>query len=222
MTIRTALRKFDWKGWLGWMAVTMAGVQLVVLIVCFYFAANLNDHWWGDLAMVSVAGISLGVCQWIWLRRRLDRAWWWIVLTLLGWYLAAPLVKVLGADDSTGALSRLVPLIAFLALPLAFSLPQWLLIRRQFQKAAWCWVVARPLAWLMGLGLIVLGDWLDIVPVSAFFWSAPPRHLSDVVVLSIGAAAFGFGFAFVTGAAFTLIEANHSGVSSRGHLHMRR
>src|SRR5215469_16680084 len=120
--IRTGLRKVDWKGWLGWMAATMAGAQLVGLIIFFYFADNWNDHWWGDLAMVSVAGISFGVCQWIWLHRRLVKAWWWIASTLLGWYLAAPLVKALGADDSnvTGAVSQLVTLIELLAIPLAF------------------------------------------------------------------------------------------------------
>ena len=217
MGIRTGLRKFDWKGWLGWMAATMAGAQLVGLIIFFYFAADRNDHWWGDLAMVSVVGISLGVCQWIWLRRRLVKAWWWIVSTLLGWYLAAPLVKMLGADDSnaTGALSQLVALIELLAIPLAFSLPQWFLIRRQFKKAAWWWVVARPLAWVTGLGRIVLGDWLNIVPVGAFAWF-PPHDLSDLVLLSMGAATFGFGFATVTGVAFTRIQANHSVVSSYG------
>lgn len=209
MRTRTALRKFDWKGWLGWTAATMAGAQLVGLMIFFYFAGNLNDHWWGDLAMVSVAGTSLGVCQWIWLRRRLVKAWWWIVSTLLGWYLAAPLVKALGADDSNaaGTLSQLVALLEILAIPLAFSLPQWFLIRHQFKKAAWWWVVARPLAWVAGLGLIVLGDSLNIVPVGAFFWS-PPHDLSDFVVLSIGAATFGFGFASVTGAAFTWIQAS--------------
>jgi len=215
MRTRTASRKFDWKSWLGWMAATMAGAQLVGLMIFFYFADNLNDHWWGDLAMVSVGGVSFGVCQWIWLRRRLVKAWWWIASTLLGWYLAASLVKALGADDSnaTGAVSQLVTLIEVLAIPLAFSLPQWFLIRRQFKKAAWWWVVARPLAWVAGLGLIVLGDSFDIVPVGAFFWS-PPHDLSDLAVVSIGAAIFGLGFATVTGAAFTWIQANHSVVSS--------
>src|SRR5215469_6862056 len=122
MRMRTALRKFDWKGWLGWMTATMAGAQLVGLIIFFYFAYHWNDHWWGDLAMVSVAGISFGVCQWIWLRHRLVNAWWWIASTLLGWYLAAPLIKALGADNSnvTGAVSQLVTLIELLAIPLAF------------------------------------------------------------------------------------------------------
>jgi hypothetical protein len=60
MRIRTALQEFDWKGWRGWMTTTMAGIQLVVVIFFFsFFATDLTNHWWGDLAIVSVDGISL-------------------------------------------------------------------------------------------------------------------------------------------------------------------
>src|SRR5215469_484041 len=56
MRIGTVLRKFDWKGWLGWMAATMAGVQLVAVMIFLYFAVDLDNHWWGDPATVTVAG----------------------------------------------------------------------------------------------------------------------------------------------------------------------
>src|SRR5262245_57521294 len=117
MKIRVALQEFDWKGWLGWMVATMVGVQLVALTIFFSLAADLHDHWWGVLGTASVAGISLGVCQWIWLRRRLRKAWRWIVSTLLGWYLAALLVTVLDTDrmNATGALPRLLDVIRSLA-----------------------------------------------------------------------------------------------------------
>ena len=119
-------------------------------------------------------------------------------------------------DDSnaTGALSWLLVLLKLLAIPLAFSLPQWLLIRRQFQKAAWWWIVARPLAWLTGFGLITLSDRLD--PVSDLFWIMP-YDVSSFVGLSIIAATFGFGFAAVTGAVFTSIQANQTVVRNHGN-----
>lgn len=217
MRIRTALQELDWKGWFGWMTATMAGVQLVAIIIFFYCAAGLDDHWWGDLGMASVAGSSLGVCQWIWLRRRLVKAWWWIVSTFLGWSLAMLLVKVLDVEHSnaTGALSQLVGLIELLAISLAVSLPQWFLMRRQFQKGAWWWIVARPLAWLAGVSLIVLGLWLNILPVSDSVLFAT-FNLSEFVTLSIIAAAFGFGFAAVTGVAFTWIQTNNIIISSQG------
>jgi len=217
MRIRTAFQELDWKGWLGWMTATMAGVQLVVIIVFVCWAGGLDDYWWGNLGMASMGGISLGVCQWIWLRRRLVNAWWWIVSTFLGWDLAMLLVKVLDVENlnATGALSQLARMIELLAIPVAVSLPQWLLIRRQFQKAAWWWIVARPLSWIAGVGLIVLGVWLNILPVSGLF-SSMTYDLSAFLALSIVAASFGFGFATVTGFAFTWILTNQAFVPSRG------
>ena len=55
-----------------------------------------------------LAGISLGVCQWAWLRRRLSKGWWWIVSTLLDCYLAPLFVTVLDVDhlNTTGVLSQ--------------------------------------------------------------------------------------------------------------------
>lgn len=214
MKIRTALREFDWKGWIGWVAATLVGVELVALSIFLSFANGLDKYWWGYLATASAAGISLGVCQWIWLRRRMVNAWWWIVSTLSGWYLAALLIKVLDADDASasGTLSQLVGVIATLALPLALSLPQWFLIRRQFQKRAWWWIVARPLAWLTGLGLITLCDHLHILPPGDLFSDG----VTTFAWISGMVAIFGFGFASVTGAAFSCIQTNPTIVRSHG------
>ena len=79
MRIRNALRMFDWKGWLGWVAATMVGLQLVVITIFFAFGNSLDRYWWTELATASVAGISLGLCQWIWLRRRLAGGGWRVV-----------------------------------------------------------------------------------------------------------------------------------------------
>jgi hypothetical protein len=202
MRIRTALREFDWKGWLGWMTATMVGVQLVVLILFFAGEVKLVDHWWGALTTMSVAGISLGVCQWVWLRRRFVHGGWWILSTLSGWCLAWLLLFLWDDSNATGVLSGLMVALRLLAIPAAFGLPQWFFMRRQFQECAWWWIVARPIAWLAGLGLIVLAEWLNILDVDIFELT----YLS----VSIAAAIFGFGFAAVTGAAFVWIQMKHA------------
>jgi hypothetical protein len=197
MRIRDRLRKFDWKGWLGWMASTMVGLQIVVITIFFaFFENNFDRYWWGELGTVSVAGISLGVCQWAWLRRRLSSGGWWILSTLLGWDLAWLLGKL---PDSTGVLSQLVQLFRLLTIPLAFSLPQWFFIRRVFRKATWWWVVARPFAWLAGYGLVAL-----VMRLNTTFFDL------DLVSLCILVAVFGVGFAAVTGAAFIWIQMNQA------------
>ena len=210
MRIRTALQAFDWKGWLGWMAATMVGVQLVMLIL-FLSDPELEHHWWGQLTIASWAGISLGSCQWIWLRRRLAKGRLWILSTLLGWYLVWLVEKVFDFDDSnpTGALSWLIFAIKLLAIPLAFSLPQWLFIRRQFQKAAWLWIVARPLAWIAGIGLLALAERPNILRLG--FFESPSlfgRYVPDPVAYGVVAAIFGLGYSAFTGAAFIWIQTN--------------
>jgi hypothetical protein len=209
MGIRTALREFDWKGWSGWMMATMVGVQLVASVL--FLAGKVNEETlWGDIIIVSLAGISLGVCQWVWLRRRLVSGGWWILSTLSGWYLAWILLILLGLSSASGSLSRLLSVIDLLAIPPAFGLPQWFLIRRQFQRATWWWIVARPLAWLTGVGLIALAEWLNILNLDIF-------ELTYLQV-SIAAAIFGFGFAAVTGAAFIWIQTNQTAVHNNGDL----
>lgn len=193
----------------------MAGMQLVVCTIFFSVGADLVDHWWGVLGTVSVAGILLGVCQWIWLRQRLGMAWQWIIATLLGWYLAVLLGacfgRVLDREDSNWAVWSVV-VIALLAIPVVFSLPQWFLIRRQFKRGGWWWTAARPLAWLTGGGLIALGYWLGILP-EFDFWSAG-FDVATLLVLSLSAAVFSFGFAAVTGTAFTWIQKNQTVILS--------
>ena len=192
MRIRTALRQFDWKSWLGWIAATMVGVQLGILILFVAGEVNLPETWWGSLITVSLAGISLGVCQWIWLRRRLVNRGWWVLSTLSGWYLGWILMILLGLSSGPGALSRLIAVVEPLAIPLAFSLPQWVFIRRQFQKAAWLWIVARPLAWIAGIGLMALAQQPNILRLD-FFGSSSVLGIDvpELVVYSIIAAIFG-------------------------------
>jgi hypothetical protein len=95
-------------------------------------------------------------------------------LDLVRLFLVLFLIKVFDLSSAAGALSWLLVLLKLLAIPSAFSLPQWLLMRRQFQKAGWWWIVARPLAWLTGFALITLSDRLD--PVSDLFGLCPMTY----------------------------------------------
>jgi len=119
----------------------------------------------------------------IWLRRRLVKGGWWIVSTLLGWYLVLFLVTMDALYHSKGA-GRwpLVDSVGPLAIPLLFSLPQSVFIRRQFRKAAWLWIVARPLAWIAGIGLFALASRSNIVRLDLFGQCAV--FGKDVLILS--------------------------------------
>ena len=216
MRIRNALRKFDWKGWLGWVIATMVGVQLAAFTIIFS-VFNLNDQRWSGIATATVAGGALGGCQWIWLRRRLDKGEWWIVSTLVGWYLVWFLgtMQDLYPSNGTGTLRSLVDSVGPLTLPLVFSLPQWVFIRRQFRKAAWLWIVARPVAWLTGFGLFFLASRPKILRLGLFEPAMVfGKYVPDPVAYSIAIAIFGFGYACVTGATFIWIQTKQVAVRS--------
>jgi hypothetical protein len=53
-------------------------------------AAGIHGSWAIDLAVV-VMGLSIGVGQWLLLRRRLPRAGWWIIANGVGWGLLSPI-----------------------------------------------------------------------------------------------------------------------------------
>jgi hypothetical protein len=82
----------------GWVAATLAGWLLGLLVLA---AANWL-HWTAafsslDTALV-VMGWSIGIVQWLLLRRRLPRAGWWVAANAAGWML----LTVFTAGNSIG------------------------------------------------------------------------------------------------------------------------
>jgi hypothetical protein len=72
----------------GWMPATTGGWLLGMILV----AACIRLHWMVlaqlDLTLILM-GLSIGLAQWLVLRRRLPGADWWPVASLLGWGLVA-------------------------------------------------------------------------------------------------------------------------------------
>jgi len=206
---------FDWKGWLGWVAATMVGAELVVFIIYFLFPHIVSDPLRGSLiqqlvwiGMIGMPGPTIATVQWIWLRRRVRKAAWWIVAAVTGWYVVLGLSALRGLppiERFTAKFETTTDIISFCLLGAAMSVPQWLLLRRRFFEAGY-WIAARPLGWLVGFGLILLARGLQVVQLDLlegtqlFGWSVP-----DLVGWSVVAELFGFGIGAVTGAAIVWI-----------------
>lgn len=83
-------------GW--WVAATVAGWVGLVLILGissalgFFWPADVANEFLINWAFV-VLGLSIGVGQWLLLRRRLPRAAWWIAANMGGWALLGLLVS---------------------------------------------------------------------------------------------------------------------------------
>ena len=73
-------------GW--WVLATLGGWVLGVLLILISGWLNFwtYESFDIDLAFI-VLGLSIGVGQWLLLRRRLSRAGWWIVASVAGWVL---------------------------------------------------------------------------------------------------------------------------------------
>jgi hypothetical protein len=203
---------FDWKAWTEWIALTIVGVALALIVFCVVLNNYLAKDLLGALVTIGVASTLYGAMQWIWLRRRMSKALWWIPATVLGWYMPVGLFFLLkvatGKVDLVYLDQKLgwpVRIFDFCLFSIALGLPQWLFLKRQHQSAGY-WIAARPLAWLAGLGLVALGETLHIVegfiqPDRVF-----GKYVGEIVGWSADGALFGFGFAAISGAALVWIQ----------------
>ena len=101
----------------------------------------------GGYLGVAVGGILIGVLQWLVLRRRLDRAYRW-VLTNLG-AVAVVGVVVFGVGVADADLGWIVGVSIF---GTVVGVLQWLVLRGQVPRAAW-WVLASTVGWVVGMPL---------------------------------------------------------------------
>jgi len=113
------------------------------------------------LASNAIAGISLGLGQWLVLRPYV-RNRWWIVATAIGWTIN--MMAIAGIDELrrsiwgnatiNGPELLLFSLSTAVLVPLAFvglGLAQWLILR-EFVQRVWLWIFLPSLAtWLTGL-----------------------------------------------------------------------
>jgi hypothetical protein len=107
------------------------------------------------LLLVPTFSLSIGVAQWLVLRRHLPSAFWWPTTCLVGWAGAwtaifaswAPIATWLGPYREFGVLT------AFLFLGLGTGLCQWVYLRWRVQSAGW-WILGSVIAWaLVGLAV---------------------------------------------------------------------
>ena len=105
---------------------------------------------------VAAAGLLVGVLQWLVLRKRVDRAGWW-VLTSLG--AAGVFGVLLFGPGSMGADMRWVVATGSFG-PVAGAL-QWLVLRGQIPRAAW-WIPASAAGWILGMPVGEMVGWNGI------------------------------------------------------------
>jgi hypothetical protein len=129
---------FNWAGWVTWVLLTTLG-----WLAGWVF---LTDLWMRLGGMLSLReawiGLAIGVSQWVFLRSRLEKSYWWIIASMVGWAIGHLLVF------------KLLPvgLREWAGLPIGFTLglAQWLLLRIEIPRAEW-WLVISTLGWLLAM-----------------------------------------------------------------------
>ena len=97
-----------------------------------------------NLALVTI-GLAMGILQWFILRVHFQKAWQWILATVIGWSLGSMITYALFPDG----MDFLVGLVTGICTGVA----QWVILRREVQWAGW-WIVINVVAWTTGLALL--------------------------------------------------------------------
>jgi hypothetical protein len=183
--------------WLQWVLATTAGF-LVGGFAAGAAARAMIDARGGDVigltpwegaAVGAVAGLAIGIGQWLVVRRRMAHAGWWVLVTIVGWVVCDAVLAASGRINPTlgiggAALSAIV--IAVL---------QWLVLRRGATQAGrWIVVSAGALAVASFAGFAVIlaaqfGSWFHLQPTD--FPSAIPWGLAGMVMGPIYGAMTG-------------------------------
>ena len=109
-------------GW--WIAATTLGLLLGLVGGRLLFSTlhSTRDSMWLGILMTGVTGGSMGLVQWLVLRRRVRHAAWWILANVLGW-------GVVGWGAATLSNQMVVPAVGILLVPgIATSIALWLLL----------------------------------------------------------------------------------------------
>jgi len=119
LLLRRYLPRMVW-----WIPATVLGWALPLLLglasVGWLPALAMDPVWSGALGFALI-GASIGVCQWLVLRRRIHRATLWVLASILGWGMSGLVIGETISSQSDVIALALLP-------PTAVSLAWWLLL----------------------------------------------------------------------------------------------
>jgi len=119
LLLRRYLPRMVW-----WIPATVLGWALPFLLgLAFvgWLPALAIDPVWSGVLGFALIGASIGVCQWLVLRRRIHRATLWVLASILGWGMS-------GLVSGETISSQLDVIALALLPPTAVSLAWWLLL----------------------------------------------------------------------------------------------
>ena len=176
--IATKINKhpFDWKFGILWSLATILGLVLgiaisLIVITVINKITHISEDTIAMFIILPSIGFSVGILQWLNLRRRVSWASMWIWVTAVGWMIGIPLALSLYTGLISISDSTLIDVwgktIQATIIAILIGVIQWLMLRRHISRAGW-WIFANLIGWnaaslLAGAGAMV--GVLDSIPM---------------------------------------------------------
>jgi len=122
---------FDWALWFFWIMATTWGWLLGSLIL-------------PGVTMI-IAGVLIGIFQWLVLQGRIANSWRWIAATSVGW--------IVGYLITLFLLPNEFEFLQGMVIGLTTGFAQWMILRQELHWAGW-WIIFSVIGWTTGLTLL--------------------------------------------------------------------
>jgi hypothetical protein len=166
------LRKDSWTLWEWWVFATVVGVLVGIGIIAIATIITNTLRTVPILAFLHIVGAlegaTLGLAQWLVLRRYIKHVMGWIIATSVGaiatWLIGLQVSVVLALTFFDSAIAETTNASLLIAVFLvgawigaALGYAQWFILRTHVRKGI-VWVFANSLAWALGLLIAVMGS----------------------------------------------------------------
>jgi hypothetical protein len=183
------VRRNETRLWLSWTLATAIGLIIGYLPAALF--VNELDLGLARIVVPLLAGILIGVAQWLVLRRYVTNSVDW-VLHLAGSWVVGYTLGLLVVDWLAG--SFIGTLLGYILFGVIIAVFQWPLLRREIPQLA-LWILANVVGWS-------LGAFLSQLAIAALFGENPANLLATTVV---NMAVTGLVAGLITGLALVRI-----------------
>jgi hypothetical protein len=175
--------------WLGWMLATALG--LIVAYVPTAMVIGTVDLGIARVIVPLLAGLVIGLAQWLVLRNYLADSVDWVFHLMASWVVGYTLA-LLVADLMPGGLIGV--LLSYILFGIIVALFQWPVLHREIPQL-WMWILANVVGWTLGA---LLSQWV----IGALFGENPGNQ---VLMTLVNSAVLGLVAGLITGLALVRI-----------------